>query len=126
MFLENESFELPFQLTNDLKRGINIFLIDTKAMIFEIDMSRKSHHPIEDSTAKATIHYPIALFHTNNGAGMKDKGIRIKPKHFSILIQVFYLLGNIDILVMKDHSDNIETRIFIGILKTSRLIYKHT
>ena len=91
-------------------------------MVFEIDAMREGHHPREDSTAKMSIEDRVLLLLANQRPRMKTmvlySNVILNPiKVLNVLLDV---LG----LIVKHHSDDIETRVLVRILKVPGFIYK--
>lgn len=120
----DELGERHLEPVDNLVRGIDIAFVDGKTMVFVVDLSGKSHHAGEYSSAQLAAQHGVVLLPANERTGVKampfqtDFGIRaFKVGNFG---------GYVTGLVVEDHAENIESTFGIWETEVSRLVDENT
>ena len=121
---ENKIIQCRLKLGDNLFRRSDEFLIDTQTMIVVIYFSGECHHAGEYPSSQLTAKHRVVLFATDKRTGMKTM-----PLKSNLCIGTFqsnYVGGDINGLIMKNHTDNVKTRFRIRETEISRFINKYT
>ena len=121
---ENKIIQCRLKLGDNLFRRSDEFLIDTQTMIVVIYFSGECHHAGEYPSTQLTAEHRVVLFATDKGACMKTMSLKT---NLSIgTFQSNYVGGDINRLIVKNHTDNIKPRFRIRKTEISRFINKYT
>lgn len=108
------------QMFNDLSGVVDEFLVNAQTMVLEVNAIGKSHHAGEYPTSKTTAHYLIAFFLSDQRPGMETMSFESQFQFGTL--KVGDDARDVMRLVVKHHSEDIEARIGVGVLKPPRFI----
>ena len=121
---DGEVGELPFKGCRHLRKIAGISLVNGKAMVGEIYLTREGHHTMEYATAEVAGHESESVVAVQNGASVEAQVLdaNFLKSAYKLHLRRFYRKP----LVVKDKSKNVEARCRGWFAKDSRFVYEQT
>ena len=106
-----------------LRSGIDESLVDTQAVIFEVNVAGKRQHPRKYAPAQFAAEHGVVLLASDERASMK--AVPLKPYACVGALKSGNVGSYVNRLVVEHHPDDIKSRRVIGHFEIARFVDEH-
>ena len=122
----DETREFGLESFRKLGRACHVSFVGGDAFVLEVHFPCECHHAGKHALAQAAAKKLISLFAAYERSSVKDECFGVEPNFIYGAIHVGQLLANVDGLIVKHHSYDIETGVIVRIEETAGFVDEYT